>query len=117
MSKTDAEYMRAYRARKNAETPEPPAGHLHETARWLDGPLSFAVARCMGCGWQGDTYESSLPNRYAELEAELAHLKRQLAAEAHGGLLPRLDHSAFAAYRPVPKPGKHPATIEKSEPA
>ena len=99
MSKTDAEYMRAYRARRKAAA-EPPIG---------------ALARSMV--------------RIIELEAEVKHLKAELAkraeerqsvaialnrtnserAEAEASVrILSAERESFGTYRPVPKPApKH----------
>ena len=106
MSKTDAAYMKAYRARRKAEATEnasPATDHFHETARWLDGPLSFAAARCT-CGWLGETYETSLPKRYAQLEAEVEHLKAELAKKVpYKHIAPRPAGFNSRPFTPAPK--------------
>ena len=92
MPTTSAAYMREYRARRKA------ADDIHETAL-IGAAISADLVRA--------------EDRIRELEAEVAHLKRELAARASG--LPitvvraatALDEPQWVPeYRPVPKPGK-----------
>lgn len=94
MERNRAEYMRAYRAAKRGETPN--VSPLRDTA---------------------DSGSAALVKRIAELEDEVAHLKRELAKRP--SLLPEPVRASLETYgspgfntrpfTPVPKV-KHPKT-------
>jgi len=115
-----AEYMRNYRAKKRVLMPAVVERVRPGDPRWTPPPAeSYVCSR--DDGWfasldelfthrmtaHGDVFVISGHARIAELEAEVKHLKAELATRSPSSDLGPYLQASFGAPHPAPKPTKH----------
>lgn len=106
MSKTDAEYMRAYRARKKALGTETIMGYDATKAEQYIVELEEGISMAKGLVTQADALARAERAKREELEAEVKHLKAELAKRGVGVVkttIPIGERFNSRPFTPAPK--------------